>query len=92
MQGDGRLKWQVLVIQSGKNPPEFNGRLELTFSGVLDGKPWSAALPGELPAVKVRQYGRIGGAFEVPAHVQVKGFSAKVMDGATVKATQSIKL
>ena len=76
LQGDGRLKWQVLVIQSGKNPPEFNGRLELTFSGVLDGKPWSAALPGELPA----------------AHVQVKGFSAKVMDGATVKATQSIKL
>ncbi|MBL0243233.1 MAG: hypothetical protein IPQ22_04290 [Rhodoferax sp.] len=92
LQGDGTLKWQVLVIQSGKNPPEFNGRLELTFSGVLDGKPWSAALPGELPAVKVRQYGRIGGAFEVPAHVQVKGFSAKVMDGATVKATQSIKL
>jgi hypothetical protein len=28
----------------------------------------------------------------VPAQVAVKGMSAKVMDGAVVKATQSIKL
>lgn len=92
LQGGSALKWQVLVIQSGKNPAEFNGRLELTFSGVLNGKPWSAALPGELPAIKVHQYGRIGGEFEVPAQVQVRGVTAKVMDGTTVKATQSIKL
>lgn len=87
-----KLKWQVLVIQSGKNPGEFNGRLELTFSGLLNGKPWSAVLPGEPPAIKVRQYGRIGGEFDVPAQVLVKGVSAKVMDGAATRATQSIKL
>ena len=86
------LKWQVLVIQSGKNPAEFNGHLELSFSGVLNGKSWTAALSGEAPAIRVRQYGRIGGEFEVPAQVQIKSVSAKVMDGAVERATQSIKL
>jgi hypothetical protein len=71
---------------------EFNGRLELTFTGFQNGKPWSAVLPGEHPAIKVRQYGRLGGEFEVPPHVQVKGVSARVMDGAVAKATHTIKL
>ena len=86
------LKWQVLVIQSGKNPAEFNGQLEVSFSGLLDGKPWTANLAGGAPAIKVRQYGRMEGTFDIPALVVVKGMSAKVMDGAVVKATQSIKL
>ena len=92
MLGDRTLKWQVLVIQSAKNPAEFNGDLELSFSGVLNGKSWTAALSGEAPAIRVRQYGRIGGEFEVPAQVQIKSVSAKVMDGAVERATQSIKL
>ena len=92
LQTGGKLKWQVLVIQSGKNPPEFNGRLEVSFSGLLDGKPWTASLPSDAPAIKVKQYGRMEGTFDVPALAVVKGMSAKVMDGATVKATQSIKL
>ena len=90
--GGNKLKWQVLVIQSGKNPVEFNGRLEVSFSGLLDGKPWTANLAGTSPAIKVKQYGRMEGMFEVPAQVVVVGMSAKVMDGAVVKATQSIKL
>ena len=92
LQSGGKLKWQVLVIQSGKSQAEFNGRLELSFTGKLNGKPWSANLPGEPPAIKVRQYGRIGGEFELPAQVVVKGVSAKVMDGTVARATQSIKM
>lgn len=92
LQNGTKLKWQVLVIQSGKNPAEFNGRLEVSFSGLLNGRPWVANLPGEPVAIKVRQYGRMEGEFEVPAQVLVKGVSAKVMDGTVVKATQSIKL
>ena len=86
------LKWQVLVIQASRNAAEFNGHLEITFSGVLNGKPWIAALPAGPQAVKIKQYGRVEGTFEVPAQVVVKGVLAKVMDGATVRATQSIKL
>ena len=92
LQGGGKLKWQVLVIQSGKSQTEFNGRLELSFTGLLNGKPWSANLPGEPLAIKVRQYGRFGGEFELPAQVVVKNVSAKVMDGTVARATQSIKL
>ena len=88
----GKLKWQVLVIQAGKAQTEFNGRIELSFTGLLNGKPWSANLPGQPPAIKVRQYGRVGGDFELPAQVVVKGVSAKVMDGTVARATQSIML
>ncbi len=88
----GRLKWQALVVQSGKNPSEFNGHLALTFSGVMAGKPWSAELPGEPPSVKVRQLGRIEGEFVLPAQAQVKSVVARVLDGSVVKATQTIKL
>lgn len=91
-QGASSLKWQVLVIQASRNSPEFSGRLELTFSGTINGKPWTGALPGGALALKVRQYGRLEGTFEVPAQVVVKGLTARVLDGNTVRASQSIKL
>jgi hypothetical protein len=86
------IKWQVLVIQAIKNPPEFSGRLELSFTGVLNGKPWAAALPGGAQAFKLKQYGRMEGIFEPPPQAVIKGVTAKVMDGAVTKAVQSIKL
>ncbi len=92
LQNGNTLKWQVLVIQSGKNPAEFNGRLEVTFSGTFDGKPWTTNMTGDAPAIKVKQYGRMEGTFAIPPLVVVKGMSARVMDGTLVKATQSIKL
>lgn len=90
LQNDMGLKWQVLVIQASKNAVEFNGRLELTFSGQLAGKPWTATLPAQ--SVKVKQYGRLEGVFEIPAQVVVKAVSARILEGAAVRATQAIKL
>ena len=90
---DGRaVKWQALLIQASKNAAEFNGRLELTFTGVQGGKPWSATLPGGAQAIKLKQYGRMEGVFELPAQTVVKGLTAKVLDGAVTKAAQTIKL
>jgi hypothetical protein len=86
------LKWQVLVIQASKNAPEFNGQLELTFVGVQNGKPWTANLPGGVQTLKLKQYGRIAGIFELPAQAIVKGISAKILDGSVIKAAQTIKL
>lgn len=86
------VQWQVLVIQSQKNQPEFNGRLELSFNGVLNGKPWVAALPGGAQVLKLKQYGRLEGVFEVPPHVVIKGVTAKVLAGSAAKAVQTIKL
>jgi hypothetical protein len=87
-----QLKWQVLVIQPLKNAPAFNGKLELTFSGLQNGKPWSMTLPGGAQALQLTQYRRAEGLLELPAHVVVKAVSAKVLDGNTTKAMQSIKL
>lgn len=92
IQNGHELKWQVLVIQASRNASEFNGRLELTFNGVLNGKPWTATLPGGPQAVKVKQYGRLDGVLEVPPQAVVKSIVARVLEGNTVRATQSIKL
>lgn len=91
IQNGRQLKWQVLVIQPLKNAPEFSGSLELTFTGVKAGAPWSASLPAVRP-LKFRQYGRDEGVFEIPPQVEIHGISAKVLEGAVTKAVQSIKL
>jgi len=92
LQDGNQVKWQVLVIQPVKNAPEFNGRLELSFTGVQAGRPWSATLPQGPQPIKLRQYARAEGIFELPPQTQLKGVSVKVMDGNVVKAVQSIKL
>lgn len=90
---DGRqVKWQVLVIQPLKNAPEFSGRLELSFTGLQAGRPWAATLPEGPQAIKLRQYARAEGVFELPPQTMLKGVSVKVMDGNVTKAVQSIKL
>lgn len=86
------IKWQVLVIQARKNPSEFNGKLDLSFTGLLDGKPWSASLTGGLQAIRLTQYGRIEGVYELPARAVLKGVTARVLEGSAVKAVQSIQL
>ncbi len=86
------IKWQVLVIQQGRNVPEFNGQLNLEFSGTSGGRAWSAKLGDSPLPIKLRQYGRLEGEFEIPPQVVIRGVTARVLDGAVVKATQSIKL
>ena len=88
----GKIRWQVLVIQSRKNAPEFSGRIEITVNGTLNGKAWTGSLPHAGVQIKMAQYGRFEGEFDVPNQVSVKGLTARVMEGAVVKATQVAKL
>jgi hypothetical protein len=92
VQNGRQVKWQVLVIQPIKNAPEFNGRLELSFTGLQGGKPWVSSLPEGPQTIKLRQYARAEGVFELPPQTVLKGVSVKVMDGTVTKAAQSIKL
>ncbi len=87
-----QVKWQVMLMQAFKNAPEFNGRLELSFAGIQNGKPWLGTLPGGGQELKFRQYGRTEGIFDVPAQTIVKTVSVKVIEGSAVKASQSVKL
>jgi hypothetical protein len=91
-KGGSTIKWQALVMQAGKHVSEFDGRLELMFSGFSNGKPWTSALPDGPLAIRIRQYGRLEGEFDLPSQTVLKGVSAKVIQGSVVKAAQSIKL
>lgn len=95
VQVNGQLKWQVLVVQSAKNPGEFRGKLDVTASGVLNGKPWTASLANGSIPIEVKQYRRFDGLLDLPPQVQVKSVVVKVMDNSASKvpkATQAIKL
>jgi len=87
---NGKIRWQVLVIQSKKNAPELVGRLEIMLTGTSNGKPWTGSL--STTPLKITQYGRLEGSLDIPAQVAVRGLTAKVMDGSTVRASQTIKL
>jgi hypothetical protein len=88
----GELKWQVLVIQAAKNPAEFSGQLELTFVGLVNGKPWSSNLSSGPVPVAVKQYGRLEGLFSVPPNVAVKSVTARLLQGQAVRSVQTAKL
>lgn len=87
-----QLKWQVLVIQPGKNAPEFRGKLELSLSGTLDGKPWMMPLPGGPQSLQFRQYRRVEGMVDLPAQAVVKNVSARVVEGSVSRAVQNVSL
>lgn len=87
-----QLKWQVLVIQSVKNAPDFNGKLDLTINGTLAGRPWMASLPGGAQALEFRQYRRIEGVLDLPPQAVVKTVTAKVVEGTVTRSVQTFKL
>jgi hypothetical protein len=90
--GGTQIKWQVLVMQPTKNAPEFNGKLELTFGGAKDGKPFAFGLPGGAQVLQVRQHRRLEGVIDLPPQVVVKSLSAKVLEGNNTRAVQTVKL
>ena len=92
LQNTGELKWQVLVIQAVKNPSEFKGQLELTFAGLENGKPWAGKLPSGPQPLGVKQYGRLEGLYLVPLNVVVKNVTARLLEGQTVRAVQTLKV
>jgi hypothetical protein len=87
-----QVKWQVLVIQPVKNAPEFKGRLELTFNGTLNGKPWATGLPGGAPSLQFKQYRRLEGVLDLPPMAVVKTVTAKLLEGTVVRSVQIFKL
>jgi hypothetical protein len=93
VEGPGRIKYLLLLMQAGKTQPEFQGRCEVTMLGTLDGKAWSALVGGAAQNILLKQSLRLEGVAEFPAGAVVKSISVKVTDGnGTVKATASVKL
>ena len=87
-----QLRWQVLVIQPVKSGPEFKGRLELVLSDTLAGKPWEQPLPQGPVPLQFRQYRRLEGLVDLPPQVSVKQVTARIFDGSSSRAVQTLKL
>ena len=89
---DRRIRWRVLLIQPQKNVAEFKGGLDVSFAGLLNGKPWTTTVPSGTQAIKFTQFGRFQGVLDLPAQAVVKSVSVKVLEGSAIKATQSANL
>ncbi len=88
---DGRLRYQLLLMQSGKNLPDFQGRFEMSLGGLMEGRPWQQALPAQ--TVNVRQRLRLEGEATHAPQAVVKNVTVKVTDmNGAVKATLTVKL
>jgi hypothetical protein len=89
----GQLRYQFLLMQSGKSPAEFKGRYEVQALGTLDGKPWALTLPGGPQPISLRQYARVEGHLDHPLPAVVKAVQVRVLDSqGGVRATQTVKL
>ena len=89
----GQLRYQVLLMQSGKAPAEFKGRYELLVTGTLEGKPWTLAMPNGPQPISLRQYARVEGRLDHPPDAVVKTVQVRVTDpSGAVRATQTVKL
>lgn len=93
VEAPGQLKYQLLVVQNGKNKPEFSGSYDLTLSGRLEGRPWSQRLSKGPQTLKIRQVTRVEGMIDHPADAVIESVQVRVTDalGAT-KVTQTLKM
>jgi hypothetical protein len=92
--GPGQMRFQMLVMQSGKDAAEFTGRYEVRLAGLLAGKPWTsmpeAVVRGDM---KLRQYTRVEGAIEHPLDVVVKSVQVRLVDSrGAERANQLLRL
>lgn len=89
----GQLRYQLLLMQSGKSPAEFKGRYELLVTGTFEGKPWTFSMPSGPQPISLRQYARVEGRLDHPAGAVVKTVQVRVTDpSGAVRATQIVKL
>jgi hypothetical protein len=89
----GQLRYQLLVMQSGRSPAEFKGRYEFQLAGTLDGKPWTFTPQPAQRALALKQYARVEGMLDHPDAAVVKSVQVRVLDGSGgVRASQTVKL
>ena len=89
-QNEQALTWQVLLVQSMKNPPHFQGKLEFSVSGLQAGRVWTQNFPAQV--VKLNQSQRVSGHLLLPADVKAQTLTVKLTEQGVLRATQSAKV
>lgn len=91
IEAPGKLRYQMLVMHSGRGGSAFSGRYEVVLSGTLGGKPWK--LSGGGKPLQIKPYARLEGAFDYPGQAVVKTVQVSVTDATgTVRATDTLSL
>ena len=97
---DGQQRYHyraLLAFQSGKQAPEFRGRLQMLVVFSVAGKRQEMLLPvkredaGEFQ-VEVRSFLRKEGAFEIPAGARLESVEARVLQGDTLKTKRMAQI
>lgn len=90
--GPGGIRYQLLVMQSGRAQAEFRGRYDITLAGTLDGSPWHFVPPGGIKTIAMKQYMRVEGTVDYPPQAVVESVSVRVMDpNGVLKASLTVK-
>ena len=96
--GGQNLRYRVLIsFHSGKQTPEFRGRLEFLVTFVQRGKSQEMVIPsrrergGEFQ-VEVRNFLRKEGTFELPAGARLLSVEARLLQGDTLRARRVAQL
>lgn len=87
----GKLRYQLLVMQNGKNVTDFVGRYEVVLVGTLGGRPWHYSSPNDVRTLQLRQYLRVEGLIDHPVQAVVKTVEVRVSDqNGKVVASRSV--
>lgn len=95
----GQMRYRVLLAQGGKQARDFTGSLQLILTLQQGGKAVIMNLPDSDPRVdrkvfqvSFRRYQRLEGNLVIPAGAVLKQVQARVLEGGTVRAQQSLLL
>ena len=93
LQAPGRLRYQLLVMQNGKSPAEFDGSYELVLTGQLDARPWTMVDASGRRPLKLQLYARADGIVEHPAAAVVKSAQVRIFDSSgALRASHATRL
>ena len=95
-----QLRYRLLIMQGGKNPPPFVGELQLAVMLVPEGDGADAMIvfPEENNsdpqrfALKFRQYQRVEGILTLPEGAEVQSVQARVVQKGQIRAQHMVNL
>lgn len=95
-----QIRYRLLIMQGGKNPPSFVGELQLALMLTGEGDKAGAMMvfPEEKAAerqhflLNFRQYQRVEGVLTLPEGTEVKAVQARVLEDGRIRAQQMVNL
>ncbi len=98
MVAPGQLRYRILVMQGGKGDVQFDGNLQLSISGLQNGKSVMMLIPdaksndADKYKISFKHYQRLEGILTIPDGWTVKTVQARVLERGQLRTQQSSNL